>query len=334
MADVVSRAQTIERNDLATVFKSPRLLKQMENVILDVVQTLPSAVDQITADVEAAQATADQAIIDAATAQGTANTALSNAATAQATVNALAQRDVPSPLTDAPNIAVNATAHNSFSVTLGGNRTLDAPSNLADGMLLNFAIRQDATGGRTLAFNAIYDFGAAGTPTLSTTASVVDYVMGYYDATSNKILASFRKGGAASAASFSAHNNGVNQSIPNNVLTKLDMSTEVFDTGNCFAASRWTPPAGKPVMLTGAMAMVTAINSLTTVAVFKNGVTFKRGAMLSAPNVTTEVAVVTCIDIPNGTDYYELFGFQTTGAASSTNGGATLTYFQGTTLTP
>jgi len=333
MVDIVSRAQLFERSDLATFLKSPRLQKQMENVILDVVETLPTGLDQVSADVAVAQATANTAIINAATAQATANTALSNAATAQATVNALAQRDVPLPLVDAATILVDASAHNSFSVTLGGNRTLDAPSNLADGMLLNFAIRQDATGSRTLAFDAIYDFGEAGAPILSTAASVVDYVMGYYDSTSNKILASFRKGGVVTSASFSAHNNGTAQAIPSGAFTILNMSTEDYDVGSHFASNAWTPPA-RLVSIVGAVALNTAaVLANYTVSVFKNGAEFKRGTMhLSNLGGGAVVATVACQDAANGTDVYDLRASQTTGAPQNTTGAATVTYFQGTTL--
>lgn len=329
---VTSRAQRIDRNELALFLKTPRLIKQMENVVEDVVDTLPGAVDQIEADVQAAQATADQAILDAAAAQADANQALTNAATAQATVDALALRDVPLALTDGANIAVNAAAHNSFSVTLGGNRTLDAPSNLSDGMLLNFAIRQDGTGSRTLAFNAIYDFGDQGTPVLSTTASAVDYVSGYYDSTSGLILCRFRKS-AQGSASFSVHNNGVAQNVPNNALTKLTFSTEVYDVGSRFASSAWTPPAGKLITMVGGVAFATVANTLTTIAIYKNGAEYKRGAQIAAPNVTTHAVQVTCQDIPNGTDVYELYAFQNTGVAQNTNGASNFTFFQGTTVT-
>lgn len=337
MASVNSRAQTIDRSDLATFLKSARLVKQMENVIEDVATTLPGAIDQISIDIATAQATADAALANAATAQGTANTALANAATAQGTVNALAQRDVPLPLVDAATILVDAVARNSFSVTLGGNRTLDAPSNLADGMLLNFAIRQDATGGRTLAFDAIYDFGEAGTPALSIAPDVVDWVFGYYDEASNKILAVFRKGGAAASASiatFSAHNNGVAQSIPSATFTKLTFSTEDFDVGGFFSSSTWTPPAGKPIMFSGAVCFPTAAATLMTVMVYKNGAEFKRGTMIWGSGTSVQVVNVSCIDVPNGTDTYELWTYQDTGASQNTQGASNLTYFQGTTITP
>jgi hypothetical protein len=44
-------------------------------------------------------------------------------------------------------------------VTLGGNRTLGAPTNPTNGQKIVYRIRQDGTGNRTLAFNAIFRFG-------------------------------------------------------------------------------------------------------------------------------------------------------------------------------
>lgn len=102
-------------------------------------------------------------------------------------------RVTPATLTDAATISVNAALSNNFKVTLGGNRTLANPTNLADGMVLNFVLKQDATGSRTLAFDTKYDFGEAGTPTLSTAASKIDFMSCYYDSAADKLLCSFRK---------------------------------------------------------------------------------------------------------------------------------------------
>lgn len=326
---VTVQTQPFSRDDLIRFMPNFRLVKTLENLAQDVSNTLPEAIDGNAEAVEIAQATADAAIVQAAAAQADADAA-------QQDIDALALRDVPLSLVDAPVIAVDASAHNSFNVTLGGNRTLGAPTGLADGMLLNFAIRQPGGGGPwTLAFNAIYDFGADGTPTLSTAASVVDYVMGYYDAASNKILASFRKGGAADlGASFSAHNNGVAQSIPNSAFTTLSMTTEAFDVGGFFAANTWTPPAGKPVLISGGVTIATTGGVLATVAVYKNGAAFKRGAMQQPQGTGPVTCVVSCIDMPNGTDAYTLRAYQSTVGAQNTSGAADLTYFQGTTLRP
>ena len=135
----------------------------------------------------------------------------------------------------------------------------------------------------------------------------------------------------ANQASFSAHNNGVAQSIPNAAHTKLTFSTEAFDIGSKFAASTWTPSAGI-VMLDGAVSLPCTAGSNTIVSVFKNGVAYKRGAQLLGSAAGNQVATVSCIDNANGTDTYELFAFQDTGVAQNTNGAAIVTYFQGTSI--
>lgn len=84
-------------------------------------------------------------------------------------------------LTDAANIAVNAALSNNFTVTLGGNRTLDNPSNLGAGMVLNFEIKQDGTGNRTLAFGNLYKFAGGVAPVASTAAAAIDFMSCYYD---------------------------------------------------------------------------------------------------------------------------------------------------------
>jgi len=77
-------------------------------------------------------------------------------------------------LTDAATIALDASGGNDFRVTIAANRTMGAPSNLADGQSFTIAVTQDATGGRTMTWNAAFKFGAAGAPTLTTTANATD----------------------------------------------------------------------------------------------------------------------------------------------------------------
>lgn len=58
-------------------------------------------------------------------------------------------------LTDAATISWAATAPVA-TVTLGGNRTMAAPSGLLAGGLYTLIVTQDATGGRTLTWNAVF----------------------------------------------------------------------------------------------------------------------------------------------------------------------------------
>lgn len=85
-------------------------------------------------------------------------------------------------LTDAATIAIDASTGNIFTVTLAGNRTLGAPTGSpVDGQLMEVRVRQDATGSRTLAYNAIYRFSTdLPSPTLTTTAAKTDYLVFQY----------------------------------------------------------------------------------------------------------------------------------------------------------
>lgn len=90
-------------------------------------------------------------------------------------------------LVDAATIATDASIGNLFQVTLGGNRTLGAPTNPTDGQKVAWAITQDGTGGRTLAFNAIFRFGTdVIEPVLTPTPGATDYIFAVYQAGINR----------------------------------------------------------------------------------------------------------------------------------------------------
>ena len=81
-------------------------------------------------------------------------------------------------LTDAANISLDLATGYDFAVTLGGNRTLDNPTNVKVGQRGRITVTQDGTGSRTLAFGTNYRFYGKVAPTLSTAANAVD-VLGY-----------------------------------------------------------------------------------------------------------------------------------------------------------
>lgn len=89
-------------------------------------------------------------------------------------------------LTDAANIATNAALANRFTVTLAGNRNLSAPTNPTDGQKVIWIFTQDGTGGRTLSFDAIFDFGNMPTLILSSAAAKRDYMGAIYNSTATK----------------------------------------------------------------------------------------------------------------------------------------------------
>lgn len=86
-------------------------------------------------------------------------------------------------LTDAATIATDCNNGNVFTVTLAGNRTLGAPSNLRDGAMYTWIVKQDATGSRTLAYNAVFKWQGGSAPVLSTGANDIDILSGVSDGT-------------------------------------------------------------------------------------------------------------------------------------------------------
>lgn len=77
-------------------------------------------------------------------------------------------------LTDSINISFNLNNGGFASITLGGNRTLNAATNQTAGGHYFLIVKQDTTGSRTLAWNANYLFPGGTDPVLSTAANAID----------------------------------------------------------------------------------------------------------------------------------------------------------------
>lgn len=86
-------------------------------------------------------------------------------------------------LTDAATISWDASANQVTSVTLAGDRTFGAPTNMVDGGVYVLTVIQDATGTRVPSWNAVFKFAAATAPTLTTTASAKDILVFLSDGT-------------------------------------------------------------------------------------------------------------------------------------------------------
>ena len=77
-------------------------------------------------------------------------------------------------LTDEASISWDAGAIQVATVTLGGNRTLAAPTDIKDGGTYLLIVNQDGTGTRTLAYNSVFKWKGGTAPTLSTGIDEVD----------------------------------------------------------------------------------------------------------------------------------------------------------------
>lgn len=86
-------------------------------------------------------------------------------------------------LTDGATITWDVGSSPVAKVTLGGNRTLSAPTNGATGQFVSLLVIQDGTGSRTLTWNSAYEFASDTAPTLTTTASLGDLFTFRYNGT-------------------------------------------------------------------------------------------------------------------------------------------------------
>lgn len=73
-------------------------------------------------------------------------------------------------------IGFDFSAGNNFTITLLGNRTLAAPSNVTVGQSGVIYFVQDSTGSRTLSINSVWNFSGGTAPSLTTTANAVDVI--------------------------------------------------------------------------------------------------------------------------------------------------------------
>jgi hypothetical protein len=75
----------------------------------------------------------------------------------------------------------DASASNNFQITMTGNLTLANPTNLTAGMVLNFELIEDGTGGRTITLGSNFKFPGGTVPTWVTTAAAKNFISAYYD---------------------------------------------------------------------------------------------------------------------------------------------------------
>ena len=86
-----------------------------------------------------------------------------------------------STLTDQATVTWDASTQDVCKLTLGGNRTLAAPTNNSTGQFISILVIQDGTGSRTLTWNAVFEFASDTAPTLTTTASKGDVFVFRYN---------------------------------------------------------------------------------------------------------------------------------------------------------
>jgi hypothetical protein len=84
-------------------------------------------------------------------------------------------------LTDGATINWDMADESVAKVTLGGNRTMAAPTNGSTGQFASIIVIQDGTGTRTLTWNAVFEFKDDAAPTLTSTGGKGDLFVFQYN---------------------------------------------------------------------------------------------------------------------------------------------------------
>lgn len=94
------------------------------------------------------------------------------------------------PAISAATVTYDCSVSHQFHTDLTENITVAAPDNPQSGQTIRIILQQDATGGRTVAWNSIFCWPAASAPTITATANKADLVTAVYDSSLAKWLCS------------------------------------------------------------------------------------------------------------------------------------------------
>lgn len=100
--------------------------------------------------------------------------------------NPIAGFGIPQVITDAATQTFDMSSGGFYSWTMGANRTMSAPTNMAAGQLIFLEIKQDATGSRIMTWPSTFSWAAGTAPTLTTTAAAIDCILGFWNPTLGK----------------------------------------------------------------------------------------------------------------------------------------------------
>lgn len=101
--------------------------------------------------------------------------------------------DPTTTLTDAATVNWNMNNGTVATVTLGGNRTMAAPTNLSVRTFI-LKVIQDGTGSRTITWNSVFKWASGVAPVLSTAAGATDIISFFCDGTN--LYGSYIRGAA------------------------------------------------------------------------------------------------------------------------------------------
>jgi hypothetical protein len=113
--------------------------------------------------------------------------------------------------------------------------------------------------------------------------------------------------------------------ISANVFTKLDFTTESWDTGSAFASSRFTPLTAGYYSVSGMIGSSPGSAETVGWAIYKNGSIWQYGQSLGSVAGSKYTSGNIIVYLNGSTDYIELYG--TASYNATIGGGASIRYF-------
>ena len=166
-----------------------------------------------------------------------------------------------------------------------------------------------------------------------TSAKIADGTIVNADINASAAIASTKLSGVANTPAFHAYNTST-QTVTSDVQTKVTLSTELFDTDNCFDSTtnyRFTPTtAGKYFIYGHIYPDGSSYPYDWSIQIRKNGTSIASSQRdSSANNVYGSIEVSSIIDFNGSTDYVELFGKVRQAGTTIFTGGQGNTFFGG-----
>jgi hypothetical protein len=213
------------------------------------------------------------------------------------------------------------------SLTITGNSNLRGTlSSGTQSILGNIS----ATGSLSVTNNAtITNTLTAGTISVINLASATTFNAATYQ------IATFK---ALDGPAFSAYGS-VATTLNNNVVTKITLDTEEFDSDNAFSTStyRFTPTLAGYYLFHGHISVVTYASNAGSqiMSLYKNGYEFKRGVRVPCNTNGVGTMISAMIFMDGITDYIEMYGLQGSGGNVTTETGQQFgPYLQGNFVKP
>jgi hypothetical protein len=125
---------------------------------------------------------------------------------------------------------------------------------------------------------------------------------------------------------FSAYQSTSTGTIASTTFTKVTFDTELWDTNNNFASSRFTPTVAGYYEINSVYQVAPAVTGLITI--YKNGSDYKRGIWINTAGGALQLSVSGLVYCNGSTDYIEIYMYQTTGTVTQQSGAA-VSWFDG-----